>query len=79
MGWQDLEIPSQAKLFKIHTFGYMTGGHNYSIEIDEYADGQFVGFAERSNDASTATRSCSAADVRSCMQKILAEIASIGS
>jgi hypothetical protein len=79
MGWKKLDIPAQAKLFKIHTFGYLIGGHNYSIEIDEYADGQFVGFAEQSNDASTATRSCTADSIDDCLQRVLQEIASLGS
>jgi len=78
MGWKKLEIPAQAKLFKIHTFGYLIGGHNYSIEVDEYAGGQFVGFAEQSNDASTATRTCSAESLESCMEMVLAEITKLG-
>ncbi len=78
MGWKNIDVPAQSKMFKIHTFGYLVGGHNYSVEVDEYSDGQFVGFAEQSNDASTSTRSCTADSMEKCLEKILSEIASLG-
>lgn len=76
MDWKSVKLPAGAKLCKTHAFTFMLGGSNYLINIDEYADGAFVGHSERTNDKSSVVEAVTAKSMNDCLSHVVEKIKS---
>ena len=71
INWHKIEIPETSKLFYTHRLMYLHAGHNYSIEIQEYPDAQFIGFMESSMDENRKFSPSQAETLESCLQQLI--------
>ena len=76
MSWKSMKLPVGCKLFHAHSFTVDHGGKIYSIEVDEYADGSFMGHGEQANDSSSVLNSVSGASIEECLNKLILSIES---
>ena len=74
MDWKALTIPQGSKLFKQRNFTYIHKGVTYTVEVDEYHDGSFVGHGENATDKSSIIESVSGKSVAECVNKIISKI-----
>ena len=71
MDWSKVELPSDVKLSRIHNFVYMVAGKNLIVEINEYPNGNFVGYAELTNDESQKIEPANGDSLESCLSNLL--------
>lgn len=74
MDWDKVKVSANGKLSKLHNFMYMVGGKNFILEINEYADGRFVGYAELTNDDSFQFEPANGASVEECVSKLISVV-----
>ena len=75
MDWSKLTLPEDATLTRLHNFMYMDGGKNYILEINEYGDGRFVGYAELTNDDSTQFAPANGSSMEECISNLVKNFA----
>jgi hypothetical protein len=71
MDWSKISTPEATKLSRLHNFMYMVGGKNYIFEINEYPDGNFVGYAELTNDDSQQFAPANGSSIEECINNLV--------
>ena len=74
MNFSKLQIPAGSKLYRIYHFNYMHKGIHYNIEINEFNDGHFAGYAEHSTDKNFSIESVSGKSAEECLQALINRI-----
>lgn len=74
MDWKSVKVPGGGKLFKVHNFTLMIKGVNYHLEIDEFADGTFIGHGEHSTDKNSLLESVNGSSVQECLTSLTKKI-----
>lgn len=71
MDWTKIKMGGQSKLCYVHHLMYMHGGHNYSIEVQQYSAREFVGYMESTTDSSKQLKPASAETLESCVTSLI--------
>jgi hypothetical protein len=74
MAWNDIDVPTGGKLFKIQRFTYIYKGVHYTIEIDEFADGLCTAHGEHATDRNYVLESVSGNSPEACLEGMLQNI-----
>lgn len=74
MEWKNVKVPDGAKLFKVHNFTYMIKGVTWHFEIDEFADGSFIGHGEHSTDKNSLLESVNGKSVQECLDALVRKV-----
>lgn len=74
MEWKNVKVPAGSKLFKSHNFTFMTKGHSWQLEVDEYSDGTFSGHGEHSTDRNSFVESVSGKSLNDCLAALIERI-----
>lgn len=72
--WNKIKLAEGAKLYKVHNFMYMWKGTTYHLEVDEFADGAFIGHGEHSTDKSSVLESVSGKSVEECLAALIKNV-----
>lgn len=71
MDWNRINVADGSSLTRIHNFMFMLSGRNYILEINEYPDGHYVGYAELTNDDSKKFAPASGGSIEDCVNNLL--------
>lgn len=76
MSWKNISLKQGCKLFISHNFTYMSAGQNFSLCVDEYNNGQYIGHGEHSTDKNNVVESITAPTMEGCLESLIAKIES---
>lgn len=72
--WTSVSHNTKNKLFRVHNFLFLCGGHSFSVEIQESQTGDFLGHAENMADPHDVIPSSHGSSVDECLQAIIETI-----
>lgn len=74
MDWKKANIPNGCRVFKAHTFTFMSRGASYQLAVDEYNDGTYTGHGEHSTDKNLVIESVNGTSLANCLEALIGKI-----
>lgn len=72
--WKSVSHSQKNKLFRVHSFLFIAGGHSFSIEVQESASGDFLAHAENMSDPHDVLPSVHGKGIEDCVRQLVQHI-----